>query len=498
MENTTTLEEIQSFKGKYPKQLWMLFFAEMWERFTFYGMRALLMLFMTQQMHFEDNKANLTYGAYQAFVYTMPLWGGWLADRLIGQRIAILWGGIMMAIGNFMLAIPGDIFFFLGLGIIIVGNGFFKPNISTMVGSLYTEKDERRDSGFSLFYMGINIGAMLGGLIVGYVGQEINWHLGFAIAGFFMLLGLFVFYKGQHNLGPIGLPPENSKLNEKSIIGVSNKYGVYVLSIILTPIFAWLLINYKVIDYLINPLGILMLLYVLYLGYSEGWDAFKKILVALVLIIFSSLFWAFYEQGGGSLNLYADRNVDMNVFGIQLSSAAVNNSISGLFIVLLSPFFGWLWIALSNKNANPDSVVKFALGILQLAIAFYMFVLGAKYATDGRINFMWFILAYTFMTSGELCLSPIGLSAITKLSPTKMVGLMMGMWFFASAFGQYVAGIIGSLMSVPTTAGQVSSMASLPVYTEGFRQIAYFSLIGGILLLILSPLMKKLMGNTKA
>jgi proton-dependent oligopeptide transporter, POT family len=188
----------------------------------------------------------------------------------------------------------------------------------------------------------------------------------------------------------------------------------------------------------------------------------------------------------------------MNVFGFQLSSAAVNNSISGLFIVLLSPFFGWLWIALSKKNANPDSVVKFALGIIQLAIAFYMFVLGAQYAIDGRINFLWFVLAYVFMTTGELCLSPIGLSAITKLSPPKMVGLMMGMWFFASAFGQYVAGIIGSLMSVPSTDGEVASILSLPIYTVGFKQIAQISLMGGILLLALSPFLKKLMGNSKA
>lgn len=494
---TLTLEEIRNFKGKYPKQLWMLFFTEMWERFTFYGMRALLILFMTSQMHFDDVKANLTYGAYQAFVYTMPVWGGWLADRLIGQRRSILFGGILMAIGNFTLAIPGDIAFFTGLSIIIVGNGYFKPNISTMVGSLYAPGDERRDSGFSFFYMGINVGATLGGLICGYVGQTINWHLGFALAGFFMLLGLFVFNRGQHMLGPIGLPPVPEKLKEKIIPGITYQTGVYVLSIALIPVFAVLLLNYKMINYIINPLGAIALIYVIVLAIKEGKEAFFKIMVALILTLFSMLFWAFYEQGGGSLNLFASRNVNMHLFGFELSSAAVNNSINGAMVVILTPIFGWLWITLGKRN--PNSAVKFALGLMQLGLGFYMFVYGAGMAgSDGQVNLIWFVLGYLFMTTGELCLSPIGLSAITKLSPTKMVGLMMGMWFLASAFGQYLAGLIGSMMAIPSESGVIASASeSLTIYAGIFEKIAIVAALSGVFLLILSPILKKWMGDVK-
>ncbi len=484
----------------HPKGLFILFMTEMWERFTFYGMRALLILFMTSQMQFEDTKANLTYGAYQAFVYTMPVWGGWLADKLIGQRISIMWGGIMMAIGNFTLAIPGDTAFFLGLGMIIMGNGYFKPNISTMVGDLYAEHDERRDSGFSIFYMGINVGATLGGLICGYVGQTINWHLGFALAGFFMLLGLIVFKKGHHTLGNIGLPPENSQLNKKVLGFLSLKNGILILSIIMVPVFAFLLVNYKMINYIINPIGIVMLLYVIYFGLKEGSVAFGRLMVALVLIFFSMLFWAFYEQGGGSLNLYAARNVNMNFFGLHLSSAAVNNSINGAMVVILSPVFGWLWVKLSKMNANPNSLVKFGLGLVQLGLGFYMFVLGAKTADNGMVNLFWFAAGYFFMTTGELCLSPIGLSAITKLSPPKMVGLMMGMWFLASAFGQYLAGIIGTMMAIPAeseTGAKLSAIESLPIYTGIFNQITMVSIGSGILLLILYPFLRRFMHGVK-
>ena len=496
-----SLEEIQSFKGSYPPQIWMLFMTEMWERFTFYGMRALLMLFMTSQMHFDDKSANLTYGAYQAFVYTMPVWGGWLADKLIGQRVSILWGGILMAIGNFTLAIPGDIFFFTGLGFIIVGNGFFKPNISTMVGNLYKADDERRDSGFSLFYMGINVGATLGGLICGYVGQTISWHLGFGLAGFFMLLGLFAFNKGQHKLGPIGLAPEGSRQNEKPFFNLSIKHLVFAGSILLVPLFVVLLKNYAIINYIINPIGAFAVIYVLFTGFKEGPQAFGRIVVAMVLIIFSMLFWAFYEQGGGSLNLYADRNVDMVLFGFTLSSSAVNNSINGAMIVLLTPFFSWLWIVLSSKNANPNTIVKFALGIIQLGLGFYMFVLGAKTANaDGMVNLFWFVMGYFFMTTGELCLSPIGLSVITKLSPKNMAGLMMGMWFLASAFGQYLAGLIGSMMAIPSEGadgGKISAVDSLPIYTNIFNQITLVAVASGVFLLILSPFLRKYMHGVK-
>jgi POT family proton-dependent oligopeptide transporter len=489
-----SLEQIQDFKGKYPKQLHLLFFTEMWERFTFYGNRALLILFMVNYLKFDDVKGNIIYGVYQSLIYAMPVLGGFMADKILGQRKSILWGGVLLACGSFVMAIPVKESFFIGMGIMIVGNGYFKPNISTIVGNLYKEGDGRRDAGFSYFYMGINIGATLGGLLCGWVGQKVNWHLGFGLAGVFMIVGLITFYLNQNILGPIGLPPSQEKLKAKSSVGISNEIVVYILSIAAVPLFILILNYYKIYSYIINPFGIIALVYVIYTASKLGKEAFLKLMVAMVLIIFSSLFWAFYEQGGGSLNLFAERNVNMDLWGIQLSSAAVNNSITPIFVVLLTPFFVWLWISLSKKNKEPNSVIKFALGLIQLGLGFYIYVVAAKFANNGIVSLFFFALGYFFMVTGELCLSPIGLSAITKLSPAKMVGLMMGMWFLASSYGQYLAGLIGSWMAIPTDTGTTLSPAeSLPIYTDIFGKIAFVAAASGVVLFLMSPMLKKWM-----
>lgn len=519
-----TLQEIQNFKGKYPKQLYLLFMTEMWERFTFYGMRALLVLYMTKQLAFADDKANLTYGAYQALVYAMPVFGGLLADRLMGFRRAIVFGGILMAIGNFTLAIPNNVMtFYLGMGFIVIGNGFFKPNISSMVGNLYAPGDDRRDGGFSLFYMGINIGAFLGSLLCGWIGEEYSWYYGFGLAGVFMILGLIVFMTAQHKLGPIGLPPTPGKkqqvaftdmldvpqdsmvelmVDESEVKNRKSKERLVVIgSIIAIPVMAAILYYYKVMGMIFVPFGLLSLGYILYLAGKEPLEARKKIFAALVLTIFSILFWGFYEQGGGSLNLFADRNVNMNVGGTELSSAAVNNAINPMWVIFLSPVFGYIWIAMAKKKLEPNSSVKFALGLILLGISFYIFVLAGNSAdSSGKISLLMFALGYFVMSSGELCLSPIGLSMITKLSPQKMVGLMMGIWFLASAFGQYVAGIVGTLMAIPSensTKGVFDPVQTLPVYLGVFEKIALVSVASGILLLILSPLLKKWMKDVR-
>jgi len=491
-----TLAEIQNFSGKYPKQLYLLFFTEMWERFTFYGMRALLVLFMTSQLHFDDIKSNMLYGVYQSLIYAMPVIGGLMADRYLGFQRSIIFGAVLMAIGSFVLAIPNTTTYFFGMSVIVVGNGYFKPNISSIVGNLYKEGDSRRDAGFSLFYMGINVGAMLGGLICGYVGQEINWHAGFGLAGIFMLVGLVTFLKGRKNLGPVGLAPNETFLKEKILPIITKEQLIYIASIVTIPLFVWILFNYNFYSYLINAFGVLSLVYVLYLAVKEGKAVLQLIMAALVLIIFSALFWAFYEQGGGSLNLFTDRHVNLNFFGVQLSSAALNNGIAGAMIVLLSPIFAWLWLWLSKKNIEPNAAIKFALALLQLGLGFYCFILGAAYVNEaGRIPLLFFVLAYFFMCTGELCISPIGLSVITKLSPPKMVGLMMGVWFLASSYGQYLAGWIGSLMAIPTNEGdiKISPAASLAIYNTTFLQIAIISVCSGVLLLLLSPFLKKMM-----
>ncbi len=493
-----TLEQIQDFKGKYPKQLYLLFFTEMWERFTFYGNRALLILFMVNYLKFDDAKGNIIYGVYQSLIYAMPVLGGMMADKFLGQRKSILWGGILLALGSFVMAIPVKESFFIGMGIMIVGNGYFKPNISTIVGSLYKDGDGRRDAGFSFFYMGINIGATLGGVLCGWVGQTISWHLGFGLAGIFMIIGLITFSLKQNVLGPIGLPPSKEKLKAKSFAGISNEILIYLLSLSIIPLFILILNYYKIYSYIINPFGIAALIYVIYTASKLGKEVFLKLMVAMVLIVFSSLFWSFYEQGGGSLQLFADRNVNMNFFGTHLSSAAVNNSITPIFVVLLTPFFVWLWIWLSKKKKEPSSVIKFSLALMQLGLGFYVYVFGAAFAKNGIESLFIFSLGYFFMVTGELCLSPIGLSAITKLSPAKMVGMMMGMWFLASSYGQYLAGLIGSLMAIPTEAGtQLSASESLPVYTNIYGKIALVAALSGLLLLLLSPLLKKWMKGAK-
>jgi proton-dependent oligopeptide transporter, POT family len=495
-----TIEEIQNFKGKYPKQLYLLFFTEMWERFTFYGNRALLMLFMVNYLKFDDTKSNLIYGTYQSLIYALPVIGGFMADKFLGQRKSILWGGIMLVAGSFVMAIPVPESFFIGMGIMIVGNGYFKPNISTIVGSLYKPDDARRDAGFSFFYMGINIGGALGGLLCGWIGQNYNWHAGFGLAGIFMIAGLITFYKTQHKLGPVGLPPSNENLNAASPAGIKKEWLIYLLSIAAVPVFILILNYYKIYSYLINPFGIIALVYVIYTASKLGKEAFLKIIAALVLIIFSALFWAFYEQGGGSLNLFAERNVDMSIAGIKLSSAAVNNSINSAMIVLLTPFFVWLWLWLNKKKIEPNSAIKFVLALILLGIGFYIFVIGSGGASKGMVSLFYFSLGYLVMTMGELCLSPIGLSAITKLSPKKMVGLMMGVWFLASSYGQYLAGLIGTLMAIPgekETGKIMPATESLAIYTGVFTKIALVTAACGILLLLLSPWMKKMMQGIK-
>ena len=480
----------------HPRALYMLFFTEMWERFTFYGMRALLILFMTSQLFYPDEKANLIYGSYQALVYAMPLFGGLLADRILGFRRSIVFGGIIMALGSFTMALPFEMAFYAGMGFIVVGNGFFKPNISSIVGRLYAENDPRRDSGFSLFYMGINIGALAGGAICGYIGQQINWHLGFGVAGIFMIIGLFVFNMGKHLLEGKGEAPDDAALAKPSFVGLRNDWTTYAGAILCIPVFVLLLRNYEIMDYIFNPLGIAALVYLLYLAFTEKEKAAtQKMLAAIVMILFSVLFWGFYEQAGGSLNLYALRNVELGLFGGQDSAAAVNNSVNPLLVILMSPVFAALWVWMASRRIEPNTPMKFGLAFLQLALGFFMFILGARFADNGMVPLVYFVLGYLFLSTGELCLSPIGLSMITKLSPGKIVGMMMGAWFLASAFGQFVAGKVGAMMAMPTVEGEttLSKAESLSIYTGVFQDIAYISLGAGVLLIMLVPVLKRWM-----
>ncbi len=478
-----------------PKALYLLFFTEMWERFSFYGMKALLLAYMVTQIKFDEPKAYAILGSYAALVYTMPMFGGMLADKFLGYRKAILFGGVMMSIGHFVLAIPQEWSFFYGMAFIICGNGFFKPNISSLVGTLYEENDIRRDSGFSLFYMGINIGAALGGLLCGYVGQKINWHYGFGLAGIFMLIGLTVFIIGKNILQNKGLPPNKEKLNNPILGFIKTEYFIYLVTILFVPIVVILFNKYGVMDYIMFGLGICSLVYILWIAFKLDNVARNKLFAAIVMIIFSVLFWAFYEQNSGSLNLFAMRNVNMNFNGIALPALAINNFLPPGWVIILSVVFAWLWPWLNQKGKEPSTPLKFAFSFILMGVGFFVFYLACKSNLQNGFIPLWtFILGYFFIISGELCLSPIGLSMITKLSPIKIVGLMMGIWFFASAIGEFLAGKIGSLMSVPETV-QNNAIASMPYYSSILSNIALASTAVGILLLLFVPLLKKWMKN---
>ncbi len=499
-----SIEEIQNFKGKYPKQLWYLFFSEMWERFCFYGMRGMLTYFMVTQLMMKDEQANLQYGATQAFVYAFTFIGGLFADKILGFRKSLFWGGILMIVGSGILALNPKEFFFLGISFTIVGTGFFKPNISTMVGNLYKKDDVRRDAGFSLFYSGINIGALIGGYACIAIGKNYSWNLAFGLAGIVMIISLITFVFTQKSLGPIGLPPgSETKIVIENNTAVKNNakpwhtYAVFIGSLIFIPIIMKMVAITEYTDYFMYAIGPLTLLYVFYEMSKYDKEARKKLIAALVFIIFSILFWAFFEQSGGSLSLFAANNLGNKILGaVTLDPNGVNNSANSLFVIIFAPLFGLVWIAMAKKKIEPNTVVKFGLGFLFLAGAFYVFYATRFFASaTGIASLDVFTIAYLVITFGELCLSPIGLSIMTKLSPVKLQGVMMGMWFLASAYGQYVAGLLGAGLS--SADENDTLLQKLTTYTNGYKQLAIYALITGIILLLISPLVKKLMGDVK-
>lgn len=479
--------------SRHPRQLYLLFFAEMWERFSFYGMKALLLAYMVSQLDFDEPKGYAILGSYGALVYTMPMFGGMMADRFLGYRRAVIFGGILMTFGHLILAVPQDWSFFYGMALIICGNGFFKPNISSLVGTLYDNNDPRKDSGFSLFYMGINIGAALGGALCGYVGERINWHYGFGLAGIFMIIGLVVFYFGQKSLKEKGLPPDMARLNKRVLGFIKTEYLIYGATLLVVPLVVTLFHSYEIMDYIMFGLGLIAFVYIIFIGFKLEREPRLKLFAALVMIIFSVVFWSFYEQNAGSLNLFATRNVDMHFLGYDLPALSVNNFLPPGWVIILSFFFAWLWPWLSKRGKEPSTPMKFAFSFILMGIGFYVFCLACKAnISTGLIPLWTFVAGYFFIISGELCLSPIGLSMVTKLSPIKIVSMMMGIWFFASAVGEFLAGKIGAMMSVPKEV-ENNAIASMPYYSDILTKIAIASVGIGVLLVFVTPLLRKWM-----
>ena len=496
-------EEAKARPQGHPRGLYVLFFSEMWERFSFYGMRALLVLFMTKEFLFSDNQAYGVYASYTTLVWATPVVGGYLADRLLGFRKAVVFGGILMAAGHFLMAVPpiitwltggtGASVFYFALALIICGNGFFKPNISTIVGRLYEPGDPRRDAGFTIFYMGINLGAGLAPLVCGFVGELLGWHYGFTLAGVGMIAGLIVFLRGQKILHGAAEPPRPEALKER-IGPLTKEWAVYVGAAVFV-VAAWQLVQWReIVGWLLYAagaaVGVVLIVYAL--RKVAGADRHRMV-VAMILIAISVIFWAFFEQAGSSISLFTDRNVDRTLLGFEIPTSTFQ-SVNPAFILLLAPLFARLWLWLGRRGWEPATPVKFGLGIIQLSLGFAVLWYGASRADGGIVALGWLVAGYLLHTTGELCLSPVGLSMITKLSPGPIVGLMMGTWFLSAAFAQYIAGLIAMLTGVEGEggAGVVASPAeTVMVYGEVFGQISLTAAVMGALVLAVSPLLKR-------
>jgi proton-dependent oligopeptide transporter, POT family len=478
----------------HPRGLSTLFFTEMWERFSFYGMRALLVLFMVDSvqrdgMGLTDEVATAIYGLYTAGVYLACLPGGWAADRLFGAQRAVWYGGIAIAAGHFSLAVPRVEFFFLGLILVVLGTGLLKPNISAIVGQLYPEGGARRDAGFTVFYMGINLGAAIGPLICSSLGEKINWHYGFAAAGIGMLLGLVQFRLTAHHLGDAGKHPEQTKTRGRDKLLFAT--GLGAIAVVTALGLAGLIP--------LNPMAMargttslilgLAVLYFISLFLFAGLNAIerRRLMVIAVLFIASAMFWSGFEQAGSSLNLFAERFTDRTIAGFE-TPAGWFQVFNPLFIIALAPVVAMVWVALARRGQNPSLPAKFALGLILLGAGFLVMVLASRLALDGdRVWPTWLITTYLLHSLGELCLSPVGLSSVTKLSPPRLVGQMMGLWFLATSLGNLIAGLI---------AGEVSGAAEAQMPAR-FLQIVLTTCGTGLLLLIFTRPIKKLMAGVE-
>ena len=465
---TSTQPETDTRFFGHPRGLATLFFTEMWERFSYYGMRALLILFMTASaatggLGFDDAKAGIVYGLYTSSVWLLSLPGGWVADRLIGARRAVLYGAILITAGQFCLVPANLASFYTGLVLIVLGTGLLKPNVSTIVGFIYPAGDRRRDAGFSIFYMGINLGAFLSPLICGWVGQKVNWHYGFGLAGFGMLIGIVQYVLGAKNLGSAGLLTERARgANRRAGVGLAIAIAI-TLAIVVVVRVGQVEVTARLIS---NAFGIGLTIVSLavfaWLIFGPNWSPIerKRSMAVLVLFVAACVFWSAFEQAGSSLSLFAERNTNKTLFGYQFP-ASWYQALNALFIIGFAPVLAWLWIALGKRD--PSSPSKFALGLMFTGIGTAVLVPAAMLSgANGRVGPWWLVLTYLCNTFGELCLSPVGLSAMTKLAPARVASLMMGVWFLTISVGSYLGGRAASFYSslpLPMLFGAVAAFA---------------------------------------
>jgi POT family proton-dependent oligopeptide transporter len=487
--STELAQKSPAASAGHPKGLYVLFFAEAWERFSYYGMRALLVLYLVNQMEFPREEALSIYAMYTGLVYLTPMFGGLLADRYLGGRKAVIIGGSVMALGH--LAMAFEPLLYVALGLLIIGNGFFKPNISTIVGGLYEEGDPRRDGGFTIFYMGINLGAFFSPLVCGSLGENVGWHYGFSAAGVGMVIGLIVFVFGQKLLGKAGFPPDID--NPTSDTGLRGKdwghIGAWIgasILIVYAVINGWQYVG-PVFD-AIPPSVKLIAGVLLVLGTmgglvgsaaKDGTEAWQRTAVVIILAVFVVFFWMGFEQAGGTMTLFADEQTDRHLGGWEIP-ASWFQSINPLAIVCLAPVFSVFWLKLDQSRFALSTPAKMAIGMIILGLGFVVMFIAQGIATrTGTVGPLWLALVYLIHTIGELCLSPIGLSMVTKLSVPRMASLMMGVWFVSSAVANYLAGRLEELVT----------HYDLPV----FAFLIASSIGAGVVLLALTPLLKKWM-----
>lgn len=477
----------------HPRGLSTLFFTEMWERFSFYGMRALLILFMTAApaaggLGFDTATAGAIYGLYTSMVYMTALPGGWIADRLIGPQRAVLYGGILIACGHFSMAVPSLTTFYLGLLLIVIGTGLLKGNVSVIVGRLYSASDVRRDAGYSIFYMGINTGAFIAPLVCGYLGQRVSWHMGFAAAGVGMVLGIVQYTLGRKYLGDAGRYPASAGSSEEIVRQRSRAMlwtGLTVGALLLVTAGIYTGVLPITPKQIADAAGIFLLgLTVAFFGWlylSPGWTPAerKQLYVVGVLFLAAALFWSQFEQAGSTLNLFADRDSNNTLFGYEFPSTWYQ-SLNSLFIIALAPLFAWLWVWMARRGTEPSSPAKFGWGLVLVGAGFAVLVGGAVLAEQGvKVSPMWLVVVYFLHTCGELSLSPVGLSAMSKLAPVRIGGLIMGVWFLASSVGNYIGGRLAAFYETMT-------LPSL------FGAVAIFGIGAGVVLLLFSRPMRRL------
>lgn len=488
-------EQLKDTPKGHPPGLYWLFFAEMWERFCYYGMRALLVLYLTKTLMVADDRTFVIYGAYTSLVYAVTVLGGKLADNLLGYRIAVILGGFLMAIGEFMILGGGEFWLLMGMAVIISGNGYFKANISSIVGRLYPDGDPRRDSGFTIFYIGINLGAFLATTVVAEVGHRMGYQYGFALAGIGMLVGAIVFIFGQKHYQGHGLPPNREKLFKPRFGPLNMLHLTILATLCIIPLFYALLTNPDIVGWLLVATAVYVLYILLSAGVKGGKVLRDRMIILILLMFFNIVFWACFEQAGSSLTLFADRNINRNVFGTEIG-AATTQFFNPLYILIFGSLFSVMWVRLSKIGKNPNIPMKFGLGIVQLGLGYLVVKAAMPFVGDDfKLPLLTLVFLYMLHTTGELFLSPIGLSMVTKLAPKEMTGMVMGAWFLSIAGANYVAGIIAKLTGSEHGAagGEVTAQQSLHQYVDIYTQMGLITVGIGLLLVLISKPLNKLM-----